>query len=98
MHSGAIIIRGNFSPGESICQFSLPILSLVKISANFLSCVIADIATSTTLVKIIIYFIEYFCYTKVAGLDKIFAQRNFLSIRYHHWDYIIYFYPTYDVD
>ena len=87
MHSGAIIIiifiilyRRNFPSGESFCQFRY-LLSLVKISANFLSCVnvynIVDIATSTTLVKIIIYSIEYFCYTKVAGLDEIFAQKRF---------------------
>ena len=37
-------------------------------------------ATFTALVKI--YSIEYFCNTKVPGLDEIFVQQKFPAIRY----------------
>ena len=72
-----------FSPGENFCQFR-HLLSLAKfLSHEFLSCVndyIEDMATLIALVKI--YFTEYFCNTKLAGLGEIFVKQKFLRIWY----------------
>ena len=67
-----ILYTHKISPGEKFLPIS-PSALIVKnfITRIFLSCVIEDMATFTTLVK------NYFCNTKVPGLGEIFVKQKF---------------------
>ena len=67
-------------PGENFHQFRHLLLLANFLLREFLSRVDdypEDMMTFTALAKI--YSTEYFCDTKVAGVDEIFVQRKILS-------------------